>query len=161
MPITSTSLVKLANREDVGAGIKRWRVDGLDARGRRWVRGPFFAIEAEAEAIRSTVVWNLSEADFAELLVWVQSRQSVADFDFTNRDINEDEGEEFIFQTFAESPGDEAIKLAWWMDDINTGKFNQIRDRLGYTGTQGADITSRFTFMVSVEPWYDFIVEAP
>ncbi len=161
MPILSRTLTKLANREDIGAGIKRWRVEGLDSRGRGWIYGSFLAIEADAEVIRSTVVWKLATADLDELLLWVQARNTVASFDYTNRDITEDEGEEFIFTWFAESPGNDAITVAWWMDDINTGTFNKIRDRIGYTGNQGADITSRFTFMVAVEPWYEFTVEAP
>ena len=96
-----------------------------------------------------------------ELLAWVQARNTVAAFDYTDRDIVQADGEEHVFQWFAGSPGTEAITVAWWMDDINTGKFNAIRDRIGYSGEAGANITSRFTFMVSVEPWYDAIEEAP
>jgi hypothetical protein len=159
MPIVSKTLTKLANREDVGPGIKRWRVNGLDARGRIYVHGPFNGTQAEADVVRDSVVWELTEADKAELLAWVQARNTVASFDYTDRDITEADGEEYIFQWFAEAQGDDAMTVAWWMDSINTGKFNSIRDRIGYTGQQGADITSRFTFMVSVEPWYQFTTE--
>jgi hypothetical protein len=159
MPIVSKALTKLANREDFGPGVKRWRVNGLDARGRIYVHGPFNGTQAEADVVRDSVVWELTEADKAELLAWVQARNTVASFDYTDRDITEADGEEYIFQWFAEAQGDDAMTVAWWMDSINTGKFNSIRDRIGYTGQQGADITSRFTFMVSVEPWYQFTTE--
>lgn len=136
----------------------------IDSLGREWRRSRArFADEAAAEAASDAFDWTvqLIGADQQELLEWVQALNTVADFDFSGRDIDEDAGEEFIFQWFAESEGSNAITVAWWMDDINTGQFNSIRDRIGYTGLQGADITSRFTFMVAVNPWYDFIVEAP
>ncbi len=161
MPIRFRTLTMLANREDIGPGIKRWRVDGVDALDRIWVHGPFSGTQAEAEVIRDGVVWDLAELDKAELLAWVQARNTVADFDYTDRDIVQADGEEHVFQWFAESPGVDAITVAWWMDEINTGRFKAIRDRIGYTAAQGSAITSRFTFMVSVEPWYDLIVEAP
>ncbi len=161
MPIVSRTLTKIANREDIAPGWKRWRIEGKDARGRPWVLGPFGDIQVDAEARLAAVSWNLAEADNEDLLLWVQARNTVASFDYTDRDITLDDGEEYIFQWFAEAPGDDAMTVAWWMDGINTGKFNSIRDRIGYTGAQGADITSRFTFMVSVEPWYQFTVEAP
>ncbi len=135
----------------------------IDSKGRRWDR--VYKAVSEAQAITDmnarVLTEELADADRADLLQWVQARNTVADFDYTNRDIDQDAGEEHIFQHFAESQGAKAILVAWWMDDINTGKFNAIRDRIGYTGTQGADITSRFTFLVAVEPWYEFTVEAP
>ena len=162
MPIVSKSLVLLANQPTAAEpDRKRWRVDGIDARGHRYVHGPFGGTQAEADAVLAGVVWELTGIDNAELLDWVKARNTVASFDYTNRDITQADGEEYIFQWFAEADGDEAITVAWWMDSINTGTFNAIRDRIGYTALQGADITSRFTFMVAVEPWYQFIVEAP
>ncbi len=160
MPIVSKTLTIVANREDLGPGIKRWRVDARDARGRNYVHGPLFGTQAEAELVQTTVSWDLTKVDKANLLSWVQSRNTVASFDYSNRDIDEDAGEDHIYKWFAEAQGGDAITVAWWMDSLNTGAFNKIRDRLGYTGEQGADITSRFTFMVSVEPWYELTVEA-
>ncbi len=161
MPITSRTLTMLANREDSGPGIKRWRVDGVDALGRIWVHGPFSGTQAEAEVIRDAVVWDLAELDLRDVLEWVQARNTVAAFDYTDRDITQAEAEEHVFKWFAESRGVDAITVAWWMDGINTGKFNSIRDRIGYTGDQGATITIRFSDMVVVEPTYDLTIEAP
>ena len=162
MPIVSKSLVLLANQPTAAEpDRKRWRVDGVDARGHRYVHGPFGGTQAEADAILAGVVWELTAIDKSELLDWVTARNTVASFDYTNRDITQADGEEYIFQWFAEAQGDDAMLVAWWMDSINTGTFNAIRDRIGYTALQGADITSRFTFMVAVEPWYQFTVEAP
>ncbi len=161
MPVVSRTLTLLANREDLGPGIKRWRVDAVDALGRIWVHGPFSGTLAEAEVIRDAVVFNLAEADKAELLTWVQARGTVVAFDYTDRDITEADGEEYIFQWFAEQMGAEAITVAWWLGDINTGVFNAIRDRIGYTGDQGSTITSRFQGMVTIEPFYNLTVEVP
>ncbi len=161
MPIASRILTMLANREDIGPGIKRWRIDGVDDLGRIWVHGPITGTEAEGIVIRDAVIWQLAELDKRELVKWVQVRNTVASFNYTDRDIVQADGEEHVFQWFAESLGGEAITVAWWLDSITTGTFNAIRDRIGYTGVQGANITSRFTFMVAVEPWYDAIEEAP
>jgi hypothetical protein len=161
MPIASKSLTKLANREDIGSGVKRWRVEGVDAKGRNYVHGPFSGTQAEADAILAGVTWELTAVDKSDLLAWVIDKNPVSTFDYTDRDITELQGEEYIFQWFAESSGDEAIKVAWWLDSLNTGAFNTIRDRIGYTGEQGANITSRFTFMMSVEPWYELTETAP
>jgi len=55
MPIISRTLIKLANRDDITPGMKRWRVDGKDGYGNRWVHGPFFALEgSNAEVIRDS-----------------------------------------------------------------------------------------------------------
>ena len=63
MPITSRTLTLLANRDDIEPGMKRWRVDGEDGRGARWVHGPFFAVEgAAAEAIRDAA-WSTEQLE--------------------------------------------------------------------------------------------------
>jgi hypothetical protein len=76
MPIVSRVLTKLANREDLGAGVKRWRVDGVDSRGKRWTHGPFTAVEgAPAEAIRDAA-WTteqLEDDDEQEGMAFVEA----------------------------------------------------------------------------------------
>ena len=161
MPIVSRTLEGVQNNRN---GTVFAAFLAVDDKGREWRRSRSrFADEAAATVASDAHNWTpqLISQDKQDLLVWVQALNDVADFDYTGRDTDEDAGEEFIFQWFAENLGDDAITVAWWMDDINTGKFNSIRDRIGYTGIQGADITSRFTFMVSVEPWYDLTIETP
>lgn len=156
MPITQKTLRYYRPQ---GNGKFKVREDHTDARGNsHLVSYRTTKSQVEVEVDMNARVIDLASGDNQELLSWVKSRNTVASFDYTNRDINQLDGEEFIFQWFAESDGDEAITVAWWMDSINTGTFNNIRDRIGYTGQQGADITSRFQFMVLVEPWYNFTV---
>ena len=156
MPVISRQLTKLANRDDIAPGMKKWRVDGVDAKGRGWKHGPFGPVDlVEAESIRDGVVWDLAGQDFSDLLEWVQALNTVATFDLTDRDITEDQGEEFITQWFAEALGQDAITVAWWLDGINTGLFNAITARIGYDGAQKSDITNRFTFLLVAEPWWD------
>ncbi len=136
----------------------------VDALGREWRRSRSrFVDEVAAEVASDAHDWTpqLRAQDFRELLVWVQELNPVSTFDLTGRDITEDDGEEFIMKWFGESDGGDAITVAWWLDDINTGKFNSIRDRVGYTGVEGSTITQRFTFLLSAEPWWDVIVKAP
>ncbi len=160
MPITSRTLTMLANREDIGPGVKRWRIDAVDALGRPWKHGSFSGTQTEGEAVRDSVVFDLAELDKRELLEWVQARNTVASFDYTNRDITEAQGEEHVFQWFMESLGAEAITVAWWFDSLNTGAFNAITTRMDIVEHR-MDITSRFTFMVSVDPWYNLTIEVP
>ena len=159
MPIISRTLTRLANRPDRGLGIKSWRIDAVDAVGRRWKHGSFLGTRAEGEAVRDTVVVDLAELDRRELLEWVQARNTVAAFDYTDSDITEEDGEDHVFKWFMESLGAEAITVAWWLDSLNTGAFNVITTRMNIVEHRSA-ITSRFTFMVSVEPWYDLTIEA-
>ena len=164
MPIASRTLTLLATRDDLGVGVKTWRVTGANLLGRPWKYGSFKVTQAEAEVIRDAITaesLGLAETDLGELLAWVQGRNTVATFDFTDRDITKAEGEEHILKWFAESMGVEAITVAWWLDDINTGAFNRILSRVGYTGDEGAEITDRFSQLVVVEPFYDLTVKAP
>ena len=163
MPIASRNLQLLGNRPDLGDGVKSWRVDGTDSRGRPWKHGTFKVTLAEAEVIRDAITaesLGLAETDKAELLEGVHALNTVASFDFTGADIIEEEGEDHIFKWFMESLGADAITVAWWMDDINTGKFNAITTRMNIVEHR-LSITSRFEFMVLVNPWYDLTVETP
>ncbi len=56
------TLTKLANREDLGPGIKRWRIDAVDDLGRRWVHGPFSGTRAKGESVRDAVVFDTKGA---------------------------------------------------------------------------------------------------
>ena len=157
MPIGPRTLTLLANRPDLGAGIKSWRVNARDARGRVWVDGPFKATLAEAEVKRDAVVFNLPEVDLRELLEFVQlgDPNTVAAFDLTDRDITEDEGEDHIYTEFAVNDRDIALTLAWWLDTLNTGQRNTIGGRAGFDGTKRGRIDQRFNAMVVVDPFLD------
>ena len=157
MPVISRQLDYAREQAD---GRFKCRVSGIDAKGRSYIHGPFGADSlVAAEAVRDGVVWDLAGQDFNDLLEWVQALNTVATFDLTDRDITEDQGEEFITRWFAEAAGEDAITVAWWLDDINTGLFNAITARIGYDGTQKSDITNRFTFLLVAEPWWDKTVE--
>ena len=163
MPIVSRSLTFLADRPDLGTDIKRWRIDGTDALGFNWVYGPFNAIQSEAETLRDTVTWDLAGRDLSNLLEFVQlgSPNTVAAFDYTNRDIVEIDGEDHIYRTFAINERDIALMLAWWLDTLNTGQRNTIGGRVGADGAMRGRIDQRFPAMVLVLPWLDAAEELP
>ncbi len=134
----------------------------VDALGRPWRRSRArFTNEATAQAAADAHDWTpqLKDEDFTDLLVWVQDRNPVSTFVLTDRDITEDEGEEFIMVWFAGHEGNDAVTVAWWLDSITTGRFNSIRDRVPFTGVQGSTITSKFTFLLAAAPWWNVIVE--
>ena len=145
MPIIqgSLTLTMLANREDMGAGIKRWRIDAVDAVGRRWKHGPFSGTQAAGEAVRDTVVFHTADQDRRDLLAHIGTRGSIETFDFAPRDIDGRQGEVAILLDFADMSGEQDIKIAWWIDALSDTDFNAIRRRAGFTTTQGARIRNR------------------
>ena len=163
MPIVSRTLTLLANREDLGPGIKTWRIDGVDAIGERWVYGSFNATTAEAEVLRDTVVWDLVGRDRANVLEFVQqgAPNTVAAFNYTNRDIVLADGQDIVYWTFATSEQDTALKLAWWLDTLTTGTRNTIGGRVGADGAMRGRIDQRYPPMVLVLPWLDATENLP
>ena len=122
-----------------------------------------FANEAAAQAALDAFDWtpHLKDMDFADLLIWVESLNTVASFDLTGRDITEEEGEDFIAGTFSESSGDEAIRLAWWVESITPPIWTVIHTRIGWTSEQGTDVQDRAISLNAAEPLYDATVEVP
>lgn len=161
MPIVSRELTLLANREDIGPGIKRWRVDGADARGRSWLHGPFSGTQSEAEIIRdgAWTTQQLADKDLAELIEWVEAKNSVASFDYTNRDIDQDAGEEHVAREFASRPGDSAIRLAWWIEDTPGPTWAAIGNRIGWDAQTQSDVQDRGIALAAAEPSYDLVFE--
>jgi len=160
MPIVSqnSEIIETRENESVLA-----RFIGVDAVGRNQRQGTSRFVNLAAVSAALTVLnWTeqLRQSDFRDLLKWVQDLNDPALFDFTNRDINLEAGEEFLMQWFAGAPGDNAITIAWWLlpPSLNTGQFNTIRDRVPFTGDQGATIKQKATFLFQAEPWWDVIV---
>jgi len=161
MPIVSRTLTKLANRDDIEPGMKRWRVDGIDARDRDWVHGPFFALEGTpAEAIRDAA-WTtqqLQDVDLSEVIEWVELKNTVASFDFTNRDITEEQAEDHIATEFASRLGDAAIRLAWWIESLGPPSWTAIANRIGWTSQQRSDVQDRGIALEAAEASYDQVL---
>jgi hypothetical protein len=163
MPILSKNLTKLANREDLGAGFKKWRIDGKDARGRRYTHGPFGGTQIEAEAVRDSIDWADArrEEDYKDALHWVQDGNLLDTFDLSNRDITLEQAEESVFAWFASKPGNEAMTVVWWMEQFNTGDFNAIRNRIGYSGDALSEIPLRVSALFNAIGHYDNTFKRP
>ncbi len=115
----------------------------VDEKSRPWRRSPArFADEAAAVVASDAFDWEtqLKDVDFQDLFDWVIARNTVADFDLTDRDIIEQEGEDFIAITFSESLGDQAIRLAWWIESLTPPIWTAIRTRIGWTSKEGSDV---------------------
>lgn len=159
MPIVSRTLIKLANREDLGPGIKRWRIDGVDTLGRAWVHGPFSGTQAEGEALRDSVIWDTEDMDRNNVIHWVRAGNTPDTFDLTGRDINFLRAENYVFSFFAQRKGDEVMNLAWWVDGLTNPKFNQIANRLNFTSAQKNRIKSRAANLAAAASVFDDEVE--
>ncbi len=136
----------------------------MDSKGREWRRSRSrFADEATAQLDLDAHDWTpqLQSADFADLLIWVQARNTVASFDLTGRDITEEQGEEFIAGTFAKSPGADAIHLAWWIESLNPPSWTAIRTRIGWTNQEGSDVQDRAISLTAAEPLFDTTIGVP
>ena len=70
MPITSRSLDYARPQRN---GRFRCRVSGIDAKGRNWIHGPFWADTlADAEAVRDGVVWDVEGVEENEIIQWIE-----------------------------------------------------------------------------------------
>lgn len=136
----------------------------VDDQGREWRRSRSrFVSEAAAQAALDTHDWGpqLESADFQDLLIWVRGLNTVADFDLTDRDITEEQGEDFIAGTFAESPGADAIHLAWWIESLSPPSWAAIFTRVGWTSQEGSRIQDRAIALLAAEPVFDAVEEIP
>jgi hypothetical protein len=118
-----------------------------------------FADEAEAQTAVDAFDWTpqLIDRDYQDLSLWVRNKNASDDFDFTNRDLTLLEGEERLLVEFATSGGNEALSLAWWVEDMNPPTFKAIADRLALDTATRTRITDRAGPMVAVEPVYDVV----
>lgn len=137
----------------------------VDAKGREpWRRSRSrFASEAAAQAAADAHDWTpqLKDTDFAELLDWVQGKNSSGLFDFTDMDLTLLEGEERLLVWFASHEGADAITLAWWVEDMNPPTYTAIRDRVGYDVATGSRIQDRAIAMLAAESSFDAIEGTP
>jgi len=136
----------------------------VDEQGREWRKSRSrFGSEAEAQTASDAFDWTgqLEDADFNDLLVWVQAKNAPGSFDFANRDLTLLEGEERLLVWFATHGGAEAITLAWWIESLSPPEFIAIRNRVGYDGPTGTRIQDRAIDLVVVEPSFDAVEETP
>ena len=136
----------------------------IDDMGREWRRSRArFANEVVAIAASDAFNWTpqLKDVDFEDLLIWTQApaKNDPNAFDLTNRDITLVEGEDRLYKEFAESGGDQAILLAWWIKGMTPPEINVIRDRAGLSVTDGDRVKDRAVALDDAEATFNDIVE--
>ena len=101
--------------------------------------------QANTDMNARNITEQLMQADFNDLLVFVQfpAQGDPSAFDLTGRDITLIQGENFLFEHFAEGGGSDARLLAWWIKGLNPPDFNTIRDRFGLSVNDGDRIKDR------------------
>ncbi len=158
MPDVSRTLTNRGTQTD---GLVRVLERIIDAKGRIWDR--VYKAVSEAQATTDMNALDLTEplkdADFRDLLTWVQAKNASDDFDLTDRDLTLLEGEERLLIWFAGEPGDEAITLAWWVEGMTPPVYSAIRIRAGFDAAQGSDIQDRAISLLAAEPLFDQTVE--
>ncbi len=134
MPIVSRTLTMLANREDIAPGWKRWRADGADARGTRWVLGPFGGTLADAEAKRDTA-WPQQELeDHDELFGFGLIEQGMDPADYVPEDMSLNEWRERVVRRWWNTTIEEDSKFVCLVAAyITTFTAQQISSILGVT----------------------------
>ena len=161
MPIVTRTLESV--QQSVGSTVLASFL-AVDVRGREWRRSRArFADESAAVVASNAFNWTsqLEDADFQELLVWTQAKNLPGDFDLTDRDLTLLSGEERLLIWFAEHFGDEAITVAWWIENLGPPQFNSIRNRVGYDGATGSRIQDRAIDLAVAEPTFDAVEETP
>ena len=137
----------------------------IDARDRPLRRSRSrFADEDAAVIASGGFDWTdqLKDMDFQDLLIWTQApaKNDPSAFDFgPTRDLTLLEGEDRLFKHFAESAGEVAILLAWWIKGMNPPTFNTIRDRLGLNVTDGDRVKDRAVALDDGEATFNDLVE--
>lgn len=154
MPIATKELRRTAQQAN-----GHWRVweEHTDTLGRVW---PFkYMVPLLADAVTMMEERSFPDAlvdrDVAEVVSWVQDRNTVDSFDYTNRDIDVLKAEEEIALHFARSVGEVAILSAWWLEDLNPPQWNTLATRLGWdtsTGEIGDRVQTRAINLVVAEP---------
>lgn len=131
-------------------------------------RTPIFHNYTAASEAEATVTMNardmtaqLEEADFRDLLAWVQAKNLPGIFDFTNRDLDLLAGEEQLLVWFATQHGADAITLAWWVESMTPPVYNAIRLRSGFDSDAGTRIQDRAIDLLAVEDNFDAVEKAP
>ncbi len=163
MPIVSRSLSSV---QPSAGGTVLVMEEAIDALGRSppWIRGRRrSANEAQAIIEMDAYDWTpqLKDADFADLLVWVQApaKNDPGTFDLTGRDISLLEGEDFLYEYFAESVGEVAILLAWWLKAMNPPTISAIRIRAGLNVEDGDRVQDRAIALDDAEATFNDTVE--
>ncbi len=161
MPIDSLTLESV---QPSGGGTVLASFLAIDARGRPLRRSRTrFANEAAANAALNAFDWTpeLKGLDFDDLLIWTQApaKNDPSAFDLTNRDITLIEGEDFLYEHFAEAVGDEAILLAWWIKGLTPPEINALRDRAGLNVVDGDRVQDRAVALDDAEATFNDIVE--
>jgi len=83
--------------------------------------------------------------DFSELLIHVEipSQQLPSTFDWANRDIRENDGEDYLYLLFAGQDAHTVGNLAWWVNGLSDPDHQTIYTRLEYTASEGARIKNK------------------
>ena len=160
MPIVSRVLDKI--RPQLGTTV-RVRETLTAAKGHVIVHQYLAQSEAQANTDMAArdVTTLLRDADFRDLLAWTQApaKNDPDAFDLTDRDITLIEGEDFLYKHFAESNGEDAILLAWWLKAMNPPTINVLRDRAGLNVTDGNRVQDRAVSLDDAEATFDDLVE--
>lgn len=158
VPIVSRQLEHIRPQRD---GTVRVQERLTDSKGRVW-----FHSYKESSVTVATARMNardltdqLKEADFTDLLEWVQAKNLPGDFDFTDRDLVLLTGEELLLIWFAEKQGGKAITLAWWIENLGPPAYDAIRIRAGFDAATGSRIQDRAIDLATVEPRFDAVEE--
>ena len=157
MPIVTRTLESV---QPSAAGTVLASFLAVDDRGREWRRGRSrFASEVAAVAASDVFDWTpqLQAFEFAELLVWVQAKNTPDSFTFTNTTLLD--GEEYLLIWFAGQLGEEAITIAWWLESLNPPTYNAIRIRTGFDAAAGSRIQDRAIDLLAAEPRFDLVEE--
>ena len=155
MPIVSRSIDVRPSGSTVFASFL-----AIDSKGHEYRNSRSrFADEAAATVASDAFDWTSQLEDFelAELLAWVQAKNASDDFVFVDTSLLD--GEEFLLIWFASHLGEEAITLAWWVEDMNPIAYDAIRIRAGFDAAAGIRIQDRAISLFAAEPLFDVVEE--
>ena len=132
MPISSRFLKFYRPQADGRARVREVHVDALGNEITRQYLTTLTLADIEMEMNLRDMTETLSERDLDDVLAWVLVGNDPNTFDYTARDVIKNKAEERITKIFARSRGEDALRLAWWVDSLGTPRWNAIITRLGW-----------------------------
>lgn len=155
MPIVSRFLKFYRVQASSRARVREVHVDSLGTELTRQYVTDKSQADVEIDMNARDLTQTLVNRDVSEVIAWVEAGNDLPTFNYTGRDITEDKAEEEVLKEFARRPGETAMVLSWWPEDLGTPQWNSLINRLGWDSELEQRVQDRSIALNVARPFYD------
>ena len=155
MPIVSRFLKFYRVQASGRSRVREVHVDDLGTEITRQYVTDKSQVDVEVDMNARDLTQTLVDRDVSEVIQHVEAGNDISTFDYTGRDITEDEAEEEVLKEFARRDGESAVILSWWPEDLGTPQWNQLINRLGWDSSLEQRVQDRSIALNVARPFYD------